>query len=81
MPKIAISYRGSDSQDITGQICDRLSHSFGAVFRDTDNIRPGVDFRVQIADALQTTDVLLLVSLHNDYDYLIWGLRRAAGSG
>jgi formylglycine-generating enzyme required for sulfatase activity len=63
MPKIAISYRRSDSQDITGRICDRLTQRFGraAVFRDIDNIRPGVDFRVQIAGALQTTDVLLVV--------------------
>ena len=51
------------SQDITGRICDRLTQHFGrdTVFRDIDNIRPGVDFRVQIAAALQTTNVLLVV--------------------
>jgi TPR repeat protein len=63
VPKIAISYRRSDSQDITGRIFDRLRQHFGkdAVFRDIDNIRPGIDFRVQISEALQTTDVLLVV--------------------
>src|ERR1700743_1071323 len=63
VPKIAISYRRSDSQDITGRIFDRLRQHFGreSVFRDIDNIRPGIDFRVQISDALQTTDVVLVV--------------------
>ena len=63
VPKIAISYRRSDSQDITGQIFDRLRQHFGkdSVFRDIDNIRPGIDFRVQISEALRTTDVLLVV--------------------
>ena len=63
VPKIAISYRRSDSQDITGRIFDRLRQHFGkdSVFRDIDNIRPGIDFRVQISEALRTTDVLLVV--------------------
>ena len=51
MSKIAISYRRSDSQDITGRIFDRLAQRYGksTVFRDIDNIRPGIDFRAQIA--------------------------------
>jgi Caspase domain/TIR domain len=63
VPKIAISYRRSDSQDITGRIFDRLRQHFGkeSVFRDIDNIRPGIDFRVQISEALRATDVLLVV--------------------
>ena len=63
MPKISISYRRSDSQDITGRIFDRLVQRFGrdAVFRDIDNIRPGIDFRKQIAEVLQTTNVLLVI--------------------
>jgi hypothetical protein len=61
--KISISYRRSDSQDITGRIFDRLVQRFGrdAVFRDIDNIRPGVDFRKQIAEVLQATNVLLVI--------------------
>jgi uncharacterized protein YecT (DUF1311 family) len=63
MSKIAISYRRSDSEDITGRIFDRLVQQFGkqTVFRDIDNIRPGIDFRTQIAEALRTTDVLLVM--------------------
>ena len=63
MAKIAISYRRSDSQDITGRIFDRLTQQYGrdTVFRDIDSIKPGIDFRTQIAGALATTDVLLVV--------------------
>src|SRR5271155_5233024 len=63
MAKIAISYRRSDSQDITGRIFDRLSQQYGrdTVFRDIDSIQPGIDFRAQIADALTATDVLLVI--------------------
>lgn len=63
MSKIAISYRRSDSQDITGRVFDRLVEHFGkdTVFRDIDNIRPGIDFRKQIADALRTAEVLIVV--------------------
>jgi uncharacterized protein YecT (DUF1311 family) len=63
MAKIAISYRRSDSQDITGRIFDRLVQHFGkdTVFRDIDSVQPGIDFRTQIADALRTTDALLVV--------------------
>src|ERR1700722_10524194 len=63
MAKIAISYRRSDSQDITGRIFDRLVQHFGkdTVFRDIDSIQPGIDFRTQIAEALRTTDALLVV--------------------
>jgi uncharacterized protein YecT (DUF1311 family) len=63
MAKIAISYRRSDSQDITGRIFDRLAQQYGrdTVFRDIDSIRPGIDFRTQIADALTATDVLLVI--------------------
>jgi TIR domain len=63
MPKIAISYRRADSQDITGRIFDRLIQRFGrqSVFRDIDSIRPGIDFREQIEETLQRTDVLLAI--------------------
>jgi uncharacterized protein YecT (DUF1311 family) len=63
MAKIAISYRRSDSQDITGRIFDRLAQHYGknTVFRDIDSIQPGIDFRAQIAEALASTDVLLVM--------------------
>lgn len=64
MARIAISYRRSDSQDITGRIFDRLAAHYGkdTVFRDIDSIQPGIDFRTQIADALGLTDVLLVIA-------------------
>ena len=63
MPRIAISYRRADSEDITGRIFDRLVQRFGrqSIFRDIDSIRPGIDFRKQIDDTLQQSDVLLAV--------------------
>lgn len=63
MPKITVSYRRNDSEAITGRIFDRLVAHYGktSVFRDIDNIPPGVDFREHIDDALQATDVLIVV--------------------
>jgi len=63
MPKITVSYRRDDSEAITGRIFDRLVAHYGktAVFRDIDNIPPGVDFRKHIDEALEETDVLIVV--------------------
>jgi hypothetical protein len=63
MAKIAISYRRSDSQDITGRIFDRLARHYGkeTVFRDIDSVQPGIDFRDQIFEALTTSDILLVI--------------------
>jgi TIR domain len=63
MPRITVSYRRADSDAITGRIFDRLALHYGkqSVFRDIDNIPPGIDFRKFINDALQETDVLLVV--------------------
>jgi hypothetical protein len=58
LPKISIFLA-----DITGRIFDRLVQRFGcdAVFRDIDNIRPGIDFRKQIAEVPQTINVFLVI--------------------
>src|SRR5262245_65780648 len=63
MPNITVSYRRADSDAITGRIFDRRALHYGkqSVFRDIDNIPPGIDFRKFINDALQETDVLLVV--------------------
>jgi hypothetical protein len=63
MSHITVSYRRADSEAITGRIFDRLALHYGkeSVFRDIDNIPPGIDFRKFINDALQETDVLLVV--------------------
>jgi WD40 repeat protein len=63
MPKISISYRRADSEAMTGRIFDRLSNHYGkdAIFRDIDNIPPGIDFRVHINETLRKTHILLAI--------------------
>jgi hypothetical protein len=63
MPKITISYRRDDSMDITGRIFDRLTSRYGreTVFRDIDNIPPGLDFREHIRASINESDVLMVV--------------------
>jgi adenylate cyclase len=58
-----ISYRRRDSEAMTGRIFDWLVARYGrdAVFRDIDNIRPGMDFRAHISDALAGSDILLAI--------------------
>jgi hypothetical protein len=62
MPKIAISYRRSDS-DVTGRIFDRVAERYGkdSVFRDIDSIPFGSDFRKVVNDALQDADALIAI--------------------
>lgn len=63
MPKIAISYRRSDSAAMSGRIFDRLAAHYGkhSVFMDVDNIPIGIDFRRHIGETLRRTDVVLAV--------------------
>jgi TIR domain len=63
MPKITVSYRRGDSAAITGRIVDRLVAHYGAdsVFRDIDNIPPGIDYRKYISGALASADILLAI--------------------
>jgi hypothetical protein len=63
MPKIAISYRRSDTSAISGRIFDRLAAHYGkhSVFMDVDNIPIGIDFRAHIGETLRRTDVVLAV--------------------
>jgi hypothetical protein len=63
MPKIAISYRRSDSSAITGRIFDRLVARYGkeSVFMDVDNIPIGTDFRSHIRAVLLESEVLIVV--------------------
>ena len=63
MPKIFISYRRKDSQEITGRIFDHLEGYFGrnSVFIDIDNIPLGVDFREHLGHAVTQCDVLLAI--------------------
>jgi formylglycine-generating enzyme required for sulfatase activity len=63
MPKIFISYRRSDSEDVAGRIYDRLVGHFGkdAIFKDVDAIPIGVDVRDYINDSLNQCSVVLAV--------------------
>jgi hypothetical protein len=63
MPRIAISYRRSDSEEITGRIFDRLATHYGrdAVFRDIDSIPAGVDFRTHVGSELDKADIVLVI--------------------
>jgi len=65
MPALFISYRRSDSSDITGRIFDRLVGHFGnkpvKVLRDVDSIPVGEDFREVLRDRIKDCDVVLVV--------------------
>jgi hypothetical protein len=60
---IFISYRRGSSSPLAGRLDDRLRARFGpkAVFRDVDNIPPGVDFQVHLSQAVMACDVFLPV--------------------
>jgi hypothetical protein len=60
---IFISYRRSDSNDVSGRIYDRLVATFGAaaVFKDVHSIPYGVDFPTYIRQQLGRCKVLLAV--------------------
>jgi hypothetical protein len=63
MPKIAISYRRSDSRAIVGRIFDRLADHYGSdeIFLDIDAIPYGRDFRDHIDSILKQCEVLIAV--------------------
>src|SRR6202034_3633387 len=53
----------ADSEAMTGRIFDRLIAHYGkdAIFRDIDDIPPGIDFRVHINQTLLKTHILLAI--------------------
>jgi hypothetical protein len=63
MPAIFLSYRRSDSQDVTGRIYDRLVARFTQkqVFKDVDNIPLGVSFPMHIKQVIGKTRVMLVI--------------------
>ena len=60
---IFLSYRRSDSHDVTGRIYDRLAEHFGrdAVFKDVDSIPFGDDFRTHLNQGVGRCLVLVAV--------------------
>ena len=63
MPKIFISYRRADSISATGRLHEHLIQAFGTenVFKDVEDIPPGVDFRDFLREAVTACDVVLVV--------------------
>src|SRR5688572_229939 len=61
--RIFISYRREDSGGYAGRLFDRLSVQYGAaqVFRDIDDLGPGVDFVQEIEDSIGTAAVLIAI--------------------
>jgi YVTN family beta-propeller protein len=62
-PRIFISYRRDDSQGFARSIHDRLAQHFGpdAVFRDINDIEPGLPWEEAIDEALASCDVFVLL--------------------
>jgi TIR domain-containing protein len=63
MPVIFVSYRRSDSQDVTGRIYDRLLTKFSRqqVFKDVDNIPLGVSFPLHLKQMLGKAGAVLII--------------------
>lgn len=63
MSRIFISYRRTDSADVTGRMYDHLAQHFSRddLFKDVDSIGLGTDFRKAIAEAVGSCDVILAV--------------------
>jgi hypothetical protein len=61
--RIFISYRRSDSADVTGRIYDRLVTHFGegSVFQDVEDIPLGMDFTEFIQDVVGKCDAFLAI--------------------
>jgi hypothetical protein len=62
-PRIFISYRRQDSGGSAGRLYDRLRERFGddTIFRDVDTIGFGSDFLKDIHDAIEQSDVVIVV--------------------
>jgi hypothetical protein len=61
--RIFVSYRRSDTPDVSGRIYDALADHFGAdtVFKDVDDIPLGVNFARYLEDKVQQCSVMLIV--------------------
>jgi hypothetical protein len=67
MPKIFISYRTADSEDIAGRIYDNLRNHYepkygqACVLIDKESMIPGRDFRQRLRELLQEADIVTAV--------------------
>ncbi len=62
-PKVFICYRREDSQDVAGRIYDRLVSDLtrANVFKDTDSIQLGKDWRRAVRKSVQQCNVVLAI--------------------
>ncbi len=70
MPKIFISYRRTDTADISRRLYDALAKRVGKrhVFRDVDTLAKGANFRAGIERFLINSDVMLVLIGHQWLD-------------
>lgn len=63
MPRTFISYRRSDSSEITGRIGDHLVRRFGSksIFWDVSSIEPGANFKAAINQSLAACEIMLVI--------------------
>jgi WD40 repeat protein len=63
VPQIFISYRRADSQANTDRIYERLTKAFGrkAIFKDVDDIPPGVDFPTYLQNKVKDAYIVLII--------------------
>ena len=63
MAKVFISYRRSDARQDAGRLSDALVREFGEenVFMDLSSLVPGQSFLAEIDEAIDTSDVVLVV--------------------
>ena len=61
--QIFLSYRRSNSEDVTGRLYDHLERRLGnqAVFKDVDAIPLGADFREVVGEAIRKSNIMLPV--------------------
>jgi TIR domain-containing protein len=63
MPRIFISYRRDDTEEVAGRLYDALKARFGRsnVFRDVYALRPGEEFAKAIDQVIADADVVLVL--------------------
>ena len=78
--KVFISYRRADTSHVAGRLGDRVGARF-SLFMDIDDIRPGTDFTAVVRQAVDESDVLLVLIGPHYLDADADGVRRLHKTG